>query len=124
MQIIEIAALENGAHRNQVGAGTVPPGWAVIPEEMALDSFPFGEVEAAEIGGVMTVTGWEPGEVPPEPEIRPTADRRYEPGEYVTVDGIMYRVILTILPGAYITPGTNVEETSIEAEFARINEEE
>lgn len=33
MTIIEIAALENGAHRNQTGTfAAIPDGWAVIPE--------------------------------------------------------------------------------------------
>ena len=52
------------------------------------------------------------------------ATRNYDPGEYLTVDGAMYRAVLPILPGAYITPGTNVEETTIEAEIAKLNEED
>ena len=35
MTIIEIIALNNGAHRNQTGnISVVPDGWAVLPEEM------------------------------------------------------------------------------------------
>lgn len=74
MRIIEIAPLENGAHRNQNGGmSVVPSGWAVIPADMVCENFPFGEVEVAEIDGVMTVTKWTPGEMPepkptPEPE--------------------------------------------------------
>lgn len=70
MQIIEIAPLSNGAHRNQTVNGTVTPpeGWAVIPDGMPIpDSFPFVGVEAK--NGV--VTALTPGEVPepaPEPE--------------------------------------------------------
>ena len=43
MTIIEIAALENGAHRNQTGTfAAVPDGWAVIPESVGIpDTFPF-----------------------------------------------------------------------------------
>lgn len=43
MRIIEIAALENGAHRNQSGfAGDVPAGWAAIPDGMEVpETFPF-----------------------------------------------------------------------------------
>ena len=73
MKIIEIVALPNGAHRNQTG-GTLrlPEGWAVIPDGMACVNFPFGEIEAEEIDGVMTVIGWTPGVMPepvePEPE--------------------------------------------------------
>lgn len=68
MRIIEIAALDNGAHRNQDGQlSKVPEGWAMIPESMDLENFPFGKVTAEEIEQVMTVTGWVPG-VLPEPE--------------------------------------------------------
>ena len=47
MQIIEITAHENGAHRNQTGRFIrVPTGWAIVPENMELpDSFPFVDIE-------------------------------------------------------------------------------
>jgi hypothetical protein len=69
MRIIEIAPLENGAHRNQtIGNGfyfsKLPAGWAIIPADMETPNFPFGEVEVEEIDGVMTVTKWFPGEMP------------------------------------------------------------
>ena len=73
MRIIEIAALDNGAHRNQNGQlSKVPDGWAMIPDGMELENFPFGEVTAEEVENahgdrIMTVTGWVPG-VLPEPE--------------------------------------------------------
>jgi hypothetical protein len=69
MRIIEIAPLDNGAHRNQNGSlSVVPEGWAVIHADMECENFPFGEVEATEVNGVMTVTKWTPGEIPePEP---------------------------------------------------------
>ena len=73
MKIIEITTLENGAHRNQTSTmRTVPDGWAVIPDGMETENFPFGDVTAEEINGVMTVTSWTPGEIPePEPEPEP-----------------------------------------------------
>ena len=73
MTIIEIIALSNGAHRNQAGTfSAIPDGWASIPDGMETPNFPFGEVEVAEINGVMTVTKWTPGEIPePEPEPEP-----------------------------------------------------
>lgn len=78
MRLIEIVALDNGAHRNQECHGfeiPVPDGWAVIPEDMACENFPFGEVEAADVDGVMTVTRWTAGVMPdPEPEPEPAAD--------------------------------------------------
>ena len=71
MRIIEIQTLENGGHRNQTGYfKAVPEGWAVIPDDMETPNFPFGEVEVAEIDGVMTVTKWVAGTIPEveEPE--------------------------------------------------------
>ena len=78
MTIIEIKALKNGAHRNQTGdLSYVPDGWAVVPEDMELENFPFGEVEAEEVDGVTTVTKWTAVPIPePEPlaEPEPTTD--------------------------------------------------
>lgn len=69
MRMIEIFALENGAHNNQTYHGFLPDGWAVIPDSMECENFPFGDVEAKEINGVITVTKWIPGTMPePEPE--------------------------------------------------------
>lgn len=75
MQMLEIAALDNGAHNNQTYHGFLPDGWAVIPEDMECENFPFGEVEAEEVGDLTTVTKWIPGELPepePEPKTEPT----------------------------------------------------
>ena len=75
MQIIEIAALENGAHRNQTGEFTfIPFGWAVVPDALVMENFPFGEAVAENINGVPTITGWTPGIVPDvvEPVAEPT----------------------------------------------------
>ena len=78
MYMLEIEALSNGAHRNQTFIGTLPEGWATIPDDMVTENFPFGEVEVEEIDGVMTVTKWIPGVMPepePEPEpVEPEAD--------------------------------------------------
>ena len=77
MRIIEIAPLDNGAHRNQSYPGFVPDGWAVMRDDLETENFPFGEVEVEEANGVMTVTKWTPGVMPehepePEPEPEPT----------------------------------------------------
>lgn len=79
MMMLEIAALENGAHRNQTFHGILPDGWAVIPADMETANFPFGEVYAEEVNGVMTMTKWTPGELPepePMPDPEPTLDER------------------------------------------------
>lgn len=77
MRIIEIVALENGAHRNQNGAFTaVPDGWAVIHDDIAIpDTFPFVDIEVSEIDGAMMVTSMTAGIVPdpdPVPDPEPT----------------------------------------------------
>lgn len=66
MRFVEIAALGNGAHRNRTvdGEAAIPDGFALIPDDMELENFPFGTLEAEEIDGVMTVTAWTPGTVP------------------------------------------------------------
>ena len=77
MQILKIEKNYNGSHDDQTLHGTLPDGWAVIPDDMDMPNFPFGDVEAEEIDGVMTVTKWTAGEMPepqPMPEPEPTAD--------------------------------------------------
>lgn len=72
MRIIEITALENGAHRNQSYNNFLPEGYAIIPDELDTPNFPFGDIEVEEIDGIMTVTSWVAGEIPePEPEKEP-----------------------------------------------------
>ena len=78
MRMVEIIALENGAHNNLTSNFIeLSDGWAVIPDDMETPNFPFGEVTTEEIEGVMTVTSWTPGTIPepePEPEPEPTTD--------------------------------------------------
>ena len=82
MRIIEIAALPNGAHRNQTGTfSAVPDGWAVIPDGMETPNFPFGEVTVDETQTPPVVTGWTAGTSPepePEPDPEPTQLDRVE----------------------------------------------
>lgn len=79
MRIVQIEKLENGAHCNQTitNLSHIPHGWAVVPEDMVTDNFPFGDLTAEEVEGVMTVTSWTPGIIPdPEPisEPEPSTD--------------------------------------------------
>lgn len=71
MRIVEIAALENGAHRNQT-SHVCPDGWAIIPDNMECENFPFGTPTVED--GI--VTAWEAGVIPAEPE--PSAEERRE----------------------------------------------
>lgn len=62
MILIEIKSLSNGSHRNCIIFGKktlqVPEGWAIVPEDMKLENFPFGEVVAESKNGIMTVVEW------------------------------------------------------------------
>ena len=100
MRAIEIAALDNGAHRNQTGMSVLPDGWAMIPDDMVYENFPFGEVTAAEIDGVMTVTSWIPGTMPepaPAPEPSPTIEDRVAALEADAAQAALDRAALTLL---------------------------
>lgn len=83
MRIVEIKELENGAHSDQVINGVlhnIPDGWAVVPDGMELENFPFGTLKAQDDDGVMVVVEWIPGIIP-EPE--PTPDEPDEPAPTV-----------------------------------------
>lgn len=76
MRIIEIKALTNGAHINQTidGVIPVPAGWAIIPEDMVCENFPFGDV-VVDNSEPPVVVEWIPGVIPepdPEPEPEPS----------------------------------------------------
>ena len=78
MQIIEIAALENGAHRNQTGTfrNGLPDGWAVVPDDLEIpETFPFVDIEV-EDGVVTAMTASTVPEPEPEPEVDPTLEDR------------------------------------------------
>ena len=77
MTIIEIAALSNGAHRNQTGATVCPDGWAVVPPELLRaweTAAPFADitVDGNVVTGIVQTQGPEPE---PEPEIETTEQR-------------------------------------------------
>ena len=75
MRLIEINALENGAHDNMTvfDAIPVPEGWAIIPDDMEIPStFPFVDLTVRD--GI--VTEMREGVMPPtpEPESAPSTD--------------------------------------------------
>lgn len=82
MRIIEIEALDNGAHRNQNHSlSSVPDGWAVIPDDMEVpETFPFVEITVE--NGV--VTAMVAGVVPDIPQ--PASETHTESETPVTWD--------------------------------------
>ena len=77
MLIVEIQALENGAHRNQTGTfHTIPDGRAEVPSNIEIpDTFPFVNL-TAEDGVVTSMTAGVVPEPQPEPEPAPTLEDR------------------------------------------------
>ena len=74
MQMIEIAALENGAHNNQTYHGFLPEGWAIIPDGLEIpDTFPFVDITVEDFEGRAVVATMEAGVVP-EPEVAVPAE--------------------------------------------------
>lgn len=51
------------------------------------------------------------------------ASRRYEAGELVYINGVLYKTKYVILPGTNMVPGVNIEVTDINSELERINSE-
>ena len=82
MRLIEISALDNGAHNNQTINGAepakfpVPDGWAIIQDGMETPNFPFCDI-TVDNQTPPVVTSWTPLPIPepePAPEPEPTAD--------------------------------------------------
>ena len=73
MRIVEIQALDNGAHRNQTGNfSTIPTGWAEIPADVAIpETFPFVDLRV-EGSKVISMTAGVVPDPEPEPEPEPT----------------------------------------------------
>lgn len=73
MKIIEIQALDNGAHRNQETTSTrVPDGWAEIPANVAIpETFPFVDL-VVEGQRVVSMTAGVVPDPEPQPEPEPT----------------------------------------------------
>lgn len=92
--IVKIKPYDNGAHANQsTTPRNIPDGWAVVPDDMETPNFPFGEVEAEEIDGVMTVTKWTAGTIPETPEV-PVPDPPINEIEQLRAD-VDYIAIMT-----------------------------
>lgn len=73
MRIIEIQALDNGAHRNQTTTSTtIPTGWAEIPADVAIpETFPFVDL-VVEGQRVVSMTAGVVPQPEPKPEPEPT----------------------------------------------------
>lgn len=95
MTIIEIAPLENGAHRNQTSVKvTVPDGWAILPSGVDTPNFPFGSIEI-DSSEPPRVTSWIAGEIPePEPASVPEPTQLDRVEAQVTYTAMMTNTLL------------------------------
>ena len=125
MRIIEIALLENGAHRNQTIDGSyyfskLPEGWAVIPADMKCENFPFGEVEVAEVNGVMTVIKWTAGEVPTPfaPSASQLREQAYNTEAIISWDNNMITVTQAAQLWQYYAAEGNEKATELQSLIA------
>ena len=96
MRLIEIAVLDNGAHKNQTidCMIQVPGGWAIIPDDMETPNFPFGSITVDETKMPPVVTSWTPLPIP-EPEPPTPAQLReeaYSTQAVIAWDGSMLTV--------------------------------
>ena len=86
MKMIEIAALKNGAHRNQTYHGFLPEGWAIIPDGLEIPgTFPFVDITVEYFEGMAVVATMTAGVVPeptPTPEREPSVEERVATLEY------------------------------------------
>ena len=95
MRIIEIRALSNGAHNNQTinGVSTdtfpVPDGWAILPDDMETQNFPFGSITVDETQTTPVVTSWTPLPIPEPEKPTPTQQREnaYNTQKIISFDG-------------------------------------
>lgn len=103
MYMIEITALDNGAHRNQSYNGVLPDGWALLPMNPAeLENFPFGSIAVDYSGAQPVVTEWFAGTMPEEEdseeETQPTIEERVTTLEGTSAE--MTEALELILSGA------------------------
>lgn len=73
MKIIEIQALDNGAHHNQTTTSTtIPTGWAEIPADVSIpETFPFVDL-VVDGQRVVSMTAGVVPDPEPQPEPEPT----------------------------------------------------
>ena len=114
MRIIEISALENGSHDNQIinSNMALPDGWAILPEGMATPNFPFGNITVDE-SEPPVVTSWTPLPIPkPEP---PTPaqlrEEAYNTQAVIAWDGSMLTVTEASQKWQYYAAEGNAEKT-------------
>ena len=132
MNMLEIQALDNGAHNNQTFHGVLPDGWAVIPDEMAVpDTFPFVDIEVEEVTHYKAVEVMQDvtktREVPVfDDEGNPTFDEEGNPvtttEEYTVQELVTVQEPYTVLTVASMTAGV-VPEPEPEPEPAPTIEE-
>lgn len=92
-------------------------GWYFILREIPAEELEKRQTRA-NIDGLVTTLG-----CAKTTDTKWTVDRLYNVGEYLTVDGTLYRVTLAIPAGGRIAPGANCVKTTISDEITKLNQE-
>lgn len=116
MICIQIASNNVGAHENQTIGGAflkIPPGWAILPDDMETPNFPFGDITVDETQTPPVVTSWTPLPIP-EPE-KPTPsqlrENAYNTQAVIPWDGEMLTVTEASQKWQYYAAEGNTEKT-------------
>ena len=107
---------DTGAHENQTVDSAflkVPPGWAILPDDMETPNFPFGDITVDETQTPPVVQTWTPLPIP-EPEITSPAKQReeaYNTQAIIPWDGEMLTVTQASQKWQYYAAEGNTEKT-------------
>ena len=111
-------------------SGAFVPANDVDAQGIAFKSKPYNLLGREGVGADETIALWdidicdyiqESAEVMGRAICENRAERMYEPGEYMMIDGKLYRVTLQIPARGMIAVGTNVEETDITKEISKLH---
>lgn len=95
---------------------------ATFPQYAPEDAVLVEELPEGDITDYRYVEGGYVHDPLPEPSTIPVATRNITAGEYVTVNGILYKATANIPNGGAIITGQNAEETTVEAQLYELTQ--
>lgn len=93
---------------------------ATYPQYAPADAVIVDVLPEGDISDYLYVDGQYVYDPLPEPVTFPVAPRNITEGEYITVDGILYKVTVNIPNGEPIITGQNAIETTVEEQLAEL----
>lgn len=95
---------------------------ATYPEYAPADAVLVDELPDGNIADYLYAAGTYVYDPLPEPSTLPVATRNITAGEYVTIDGVMYKTTMNIPNGGAVITGQNAEETTVEAQLYELTQ--